>query len=172
MSKHVTWPIWSDFSKVVSSSLDLTTFQGISPRYIYGELRLSRINSIYRLCSRTKNFTTFLRGYEYGYHEYGTFIERNFAWFLTLVVYIGLVLTAMQLGLGTRELENNLAFNRACYGFTVFSIVAPLAVTGSAATVLVVLIPFNARYTFARRAEARRNYASAIDGPTLQRYKH
>jgi hypothetical protein len=47
---------------------------------------------------------------------------------LTAIIYITIVLTAMQVGLASEELMHNRGFNRAAYGFTVFSILAPLIV--------------------------------------------
>jgi hypothetical protein len=85
----------------------------ISPRYPYGKLRLGRVNLIYWVCHRTRSPKTFIRGYLYVYRKYSSFVEQNFAWVLTAIVYITIVLTAMQVGLGTTELQNSISFNRA-----------------------------------------------------------
>lgn len=90
---NTTWECWIKWSRAA--------FERISPRYMYGELRLPRLNLIYRLCTVTTSFTTLIKGYSYGYRNYNTFIIRNFAWLLTVIVYITVVLTAMQVGLGT-----------------------------------------------------------------------
>lgn len=54
-------------------------------------------------------------------------MRDNFGWFALVVVYFGLVLAAMQVGLATTLLASHRSFQRACYGFTVFSIVTLLA---------------------------------------------
>jgi len=77
---------------------------------------------------RRGNSKALIRGYHYGYHQYSTFVERNFAWVLTAIIYITIVLTAMQVGLVTTQLKDNRAFNRSAYGFTVYEILAPLIV--------------------------------------------
>ena len=46
----------------------------------------------------------------------------------TALVYIAIVLTAMQVGLATTKLGHDQAFQQASYGFMVFSILAPLIV--------------------------------------------
>lgn len=49
----------------------------------------------------------------------------------------------MQTGLATDTLQQNEAFRRVSYGFTVFSIVAPLGVLGVAAVVFVAAFVVN-----------------------------
>lgn len=124
----ILWHQWVDFSRTVLRSLYPPDFTKVNPRYSHGELRLGRLDLIYRCCSKTTNMLTLIRGYDYGYHQYSTFVERNFAWVLTATIYLAIVLTAMQVGLATEKLGGNRAFNRASYGFTVFSILAPLIV--------------------------------------------
>ena len=133
LSPKVEWEHWTSFIKpIIKANLDKdkkfdrSSLLHISPRYLYGDLRLARINFIYRFCSATLGITSFFRGYKYGYQQYSTFLERNFAWLAGFTVYIALVLTAMQVGLGTSQLKSNTIFNNASYGFTVFSILGPL----------------------------------------------
>lgn len=172
IAQKIDWAAWSAFSQGVASEINLYTFENLNPRYIYGELRLDRINSIYRFCSRTTSFTTFLRGYQYAYHDYSTFVDRNFAWFLTFIVYVGLVLTAMQVALGTEQLQNNAAFNRASYGFTVFAILEPLIVLCLAGVTLLLLVLFSARCALRKRQQASSAYSALLASERLQSYKH
>ncbi|KAK3935925.1 hypothetical protein QBC46DRAFT_40663 [Diplogelasinospora grovesii] len=119
---EVAWPAWRTFVKQLDTE---HIYQKIDGRFVYGELRLSRLNKIYLLSRRP-----FLRGYMSQWRQYGTFFQDNFAWLASAVVYVGIVLTAMQVGLATKSLADNDAFQSASYGFTVFSIVGPLAATG------------------------------------------
>ena len=119
----------------------------MNPRYRYGELRLTRINWIWALCSRTTSLNAFFRGYSNTNHDFETFFSRNTAWLATAIVYVVLVLTAMQVGLATDRLQNDSGFQRASYGFTVFSIIAPLGAMGMVMLVLVGQVIFNLRYT-------------------------
>lgn len=53
----------------------------------------------------------------------------------------------MQVGLATRQLENNAAFNAASYGFTVFSILVPLFAVAVQAGVSLLLTIYHVRAT-------------------------
>ena len=177
VNNDLTWEQWTTFSKVIFPHIASTNpasalLDGISPRYLYGELRLGRVNLIYRLCLNTRSFKTFIRGYFYGYHTYSSFIEKNFAWVLTVIVYITIVLTAMQVGLGTTELQTSKLFNRASYGFTVFSIMAPLGILLVLLLVLLILIIFNLMYALNKRRATRRKNTNVFDNMALQTYNH
>ncbi|KAI0869824.1 hypothetical protein GGS24DRAFT_477556 [Hypoxylon argillaceum] len=114
---------WHGWRKLVME-LDTEHIYGeIDTRYIYGELRLSRLNKIQYL-------HVAFRGYMASWRRYGDFFYDNFTWLASATVYIAIVLTAMQVGLGTDVLGKNQAFQAASYGFTVFSIVGPLAAVG------------------------------------------
>lgn len=172
VSEDISWDEWSTFSRAAFSHLDFQTLDNVNIRYMYGELRLDRINTIYRLCSKTSSWSTFMRGYRYPYHDYSTFMERNFAWAVTFVVYIGLVLTAMQVGLATGELGSNVAFNRASFGFTVFAIISPLIVGGSWGLATSLLTLYNVSYAIKQRREATLSFRTLLASQTAQKIKH
>jgi hypothetical protein len=46
----------------------------------------------------------------------------------TAIIFAAFVLTAMQVGLATDKLRENADFQRASYGFTVFSLVGPMCI--------------------------------------------
>ncbi|CEF85645.1 unnamed protein product [Fusarium graminearum] len=116
---------WSAWRKAVREILGTSPiYPAIDPRFHYGELRLSRLNKIYFY------WKTPLSGYASRWNQYGSFFHDNFALLASSTVYIAVVLTAMQVGLATEALQNNTAFQSASYGFTIFSIVGPLAATG------------------------------------------
>jgi hypothetical protein len=116
---------WQGWRTLVEQLRTESIYQRINPRFIYGELRLSRLNKIYRLSQRP-----FLRGYMSHWHQYGTFFQENFRWLASATVYIAIVLSAMQVGLATKAVADNVAFHSASYGFAVLSILAPLAAAG------------------------------------------
>jgi len=163
LPEEITWEGWVRFSTAILSNISPESPKDINPRFLYGELRLTRLNLIYRFCSRTVAWSVFVRGYNYGYHQYSTFVQRNFAWFLTVVVYITLVLTAMQVGFATDELKNNAIFSRASYGFTVFAILAPLGLGGTIAIVVAVVFISNLVFTRDRRSKARAKNKDLLD---------
>jgi hypothetical protein len=127
----ITWPWWKDFVSSFYSYIDVNALDQVNKRYHFGDLRLGRINSIYR----TRFFYShFVRGYLYGYNRYVVFFERNFSWILIVFVFFSLVLSAMQVGVSISPLQENRAFLDVSYGFVVFSMVsvgAILVVVGS-----------------------------------------
>ena len=148
----------------MTKRLDYRNMANINIRYRRGELRISRINWIFRFCSRTRNPTTFFRGFLYGYRNYGSFAERNLAWLASATVYTVLVLTAMQVGLATDQLGHSVSFQRASYGFTVFSIISPLIVVVGIFALVLILVVFNWRYTL--KTKKRWDY------PAIKGFKH
>ena len=139
--EEMTWSQWRSIVKALLSSQRCpypTTgspyppAQSINPRYHYGELRLGRLNLIYRFTLRSP-----LEGYLYGYNAYSQFWSTNMKRLAGVFAYIVVVLTAMQVGLDTGKLQNNKSFQRATYGFSAFSILAPLVFLGAVCVVFV-----------------------------------
>lgn len=92
-------------------------------RYVYGELRLDRLDKIYRYLEGD-----LLHGYSplTGSNRYGDYFRKNIAVIGASTVYLVVILSAMSLGRTTTTLKNNEAFEQACYGFAVFAIMLPL----------------------------------------------
>lgn len=115
---------WNDWREWVHEVLESCTYDTINPRFWYGELRLGRLNKIYRY---EKYYI--LRGYSRigAPSTYSELLRDNFGLLAAILGYMAIVLTAMQVGLATSHLGSNLAFQDVSWGFTVFSMVAPLA---------------------------------------------
>ncbi|WEW56740.1 hypothetical protein PRK78_002191 [Emydomyces testavorans] len=120
LPSDLDWAWWKSFVDDVFNHININALDAVNKRYHFGELRLGRINSIYRI---RFFFSHFIRGYLYGYNRYHVFFERNFGWILVIFVYFSLVLSAMQVATGVPGLKDNLEFLNASYGFVVFSIV-------------------------------------------------
>jgi hypothetical protein len=118
---------WGDWQSLVEERLaplvaDIVADRvSCAPRFQFGELRLSRINMIYRYHPAYR-LKYFVRGYLRGNETYKSFLHRNFAWLIAVFAYLTVVLTAMQVGLGTEQLRADTGFNRASFGFATFSI--------------------------------------------------
>jgi hypothetical protein len=138
LPSSITFMQWTRFLEEFLHDIDLQNINYINPRYRYGELRLGRLNMIYRLAWKLR-FKHFMRGYLYGYHDYGTFLQRNFDWLVVVFAYVAIVLTAMQVGLATEHLAQSTMFQEASWGFAVFSIVLPVAGVGSALLIFIIL---------------------------------
>ncbi|KAL7943776.1 hypothetical protein V8C42DRAFT_328423 [Trichoderma barbatum] len=171
ISEDIGWEKWAPFAAAVVSKID-SDLSDINPRYIYGELRLKRLNLIYRFCTKTFKFDRMIRGYEYGYRQYSTYLERNFKWVLTAFIYITVVLAAMQVGLATTKLNGNAVFNRASYAFTMFSILAPIISLLIGGFFIITLVVFNVSYALKRRAESHKEHARAFENLSLEKHKH
>jgi hypothetical protein len=157
----ITWTWWKDFVKdfIGPGNVDINTLAQVNKRYQFGDLRLGRINSIYRI-----RFwhTHFVRGYLYGYNRYGPFFKRNFSWIVTLFVFLGLVLTAMQVGLGLKELSGSESFLKGSLFVVVFSMVLVVAIIGAISLITTMIFVFNmvaALSHAARKQNQRRKLA-------------
>lgn len=137
----MTWPVWRTFCR---EFLEQTSYDAIDPRYWYGELRLGRLNMVYALTQGQ-----FLRGYSTvgSYTTYNEFLLDNITTMAAIFGYIIIVLTAMQVGLASADLSSNDTFQHVSYGFTVFSIVAPLAMVGVILCIAFVIFVSNWRAT-------------------------
>lgn len=133
LPEEVEWPAWGTLVEQLETE---RIYNKIDKRFYYGELRLSRLNIIYRLSLRQ-------RGYMSHWHQYGTFFQDNFAWLASATVYLAIVLTAMQVGLATKALADNDAFQTASYGFTVFSIMGPLGTAALIVLAFCVIFVYN-----------------------------
>jgi hypothetical protein len=123
----LTWPQWKTLISTLSLTLGENIYAKIAPRYIHGELRLSRLDKISRLTGKS-----FAYGFlpETSTSLFSDFYADHFGKLAAALVYVALLLTAMQVGLADVYLVGNDAFQQACYGFAVFAMVAPLVVGG------------------------------------------
>lgn len=128
---------WKSWKLLTSQFLPNHSYSSFNPRYWYGELRLSRLNKIYRV-----KFSP-LRGYSKvaSHAFYVDILRDNFATIAAVLAYVAIALTAMQVGLATEQLGHNGAFQNASYGLTVASILVPLiAIFGVVVGVLVLVV--------------------------------
>jgi hypothetical protein len=131
INRDITWRQWTEFVCRVSQHLGLTNLFMANKRFDYGELRLARLNMIYRLWG-------LMQGYCFlNYHNAETwrpFIEQ----YNNAISAFGLI---------------DDRFQEASFGFTVLSIILPVVMVGFsvfAATSLILLNLF-AVFTFRRR---------------------
>ncbi|RDA86081.1 hypothetical protein CP532_1158 [Ophiocordyceps camponoti-leonardi (nom. inval.)] len=121
-------------------------FSRVADRYEYGELRLFRLNLIYRFAPGM--FPDYLfRGYLYGYNRFSQFFGRNFAWAAGAVLYASVVLAAMQVALGVSAIKDHPSFQGAAYVFSVFTMVAMVFFSAAALGYFVVVFTLNLVYT-------------------------
>ena len=138
--EQVTWSAWVALVKQLDT---MNIYDKIDERFKYGELRLSRLNNIYRLT----RWPLLLKPYMSRWHQYGNFFHDNFTWLASTTVYIVVVLTAMQVGLAADRLKGNRSFQSVSYGFTLFSILGPLVAAVLITVAFLVLFVHNGRAT-------------------------
>lgn len=131
----------------------------VNQRYIYGELRLSRLNQIYYVTRGA-----LLRGYigsagggRSRSISSGGFLRRRAKSLITLFAYVTIVLAAMQVALTTAYARDNRALQRAAYLFALSCIVAPIFFLAATAAVLLALMAY---YTFGALVFRRRRLAA------------
>lgn len=94
-------------------------------RFRGAELRLSRLNIIHGF-TQLPPFDRYLRTWR----NYGSLFRDKLTWLATTTVFVAPALTAMQVGVATDQLMQDLNFMAASYGFTVFSILGPVCAFG------------------------------------------
>ena len=124
------WEPWTEFVHSFTGVINTKSLHQVHRRYQYGELRLSRLNRIYRYSPTTLSLRNLFRGFMTTSSWYQDVFRDNFGWILAPFAILSVTLSAMQVGLGTHQLSNDSAFHAASYGFSVFSLVALAACIG------------------------------------------
>ena len=86
IAKETTWEQWIAFRERTRVE---TANSHVNRRYEYGELRLNRLDIIYRLTGRGLTYFTVHR-------TYNTYFAQYFSLFGTVFVFVATILTAMQ----------------------------------------------------------------------------
>lgn len=126
VSKNMEWPDWVEFLEGFLDNINLEALCDVNKRYKYGELRLSRLNTIYRVIPPAYFLRNFIRGYRSGSTWYNAFFERHFKWMLAVFAILSVFLSALQVGLATM-LQSNRLFQDVSYRFAIASLVAIVA---------------------------------------------
>lgn len=128
---------WARFTADLLGNIDLETLAGVSRRYRYGELRLSRLNSLTRYLVFSSAFAWTPHGVASGYVKtsmrYKSFFEENFGWLVAVFAYLSVLLSALQLAMSTEGLASSRAFQNLSLGIAAAS---TAAVFGSVAIIL------------------------------------
>ena len=110
LPKWFSWRDWLSFAKVLcNNKSSKNAIAQANKRFAYGELRLNRLNHIYRLSPRFRG-QHLSRGYLASYFTYAEFFRAEFAWLLIVFVYGSIVLQALQVGLSTEQLGGSFSF--------------------------------------------------------------
>lgn len=105
--KGVTWKQWATLREAV---LFRTDASDVNKRFKYGELRLHRLDLIYRFTGRGLTYFTVHRTYETYFREYFTLLATAFG-------FAAVILTAMQVLVAINPIPE--ALISVCYRFSI-----------------------------------------------------
>lgn len=94
----IEWTTWCRFARDITNAVSAPQFP-LEKRWRFGELRLTRLNWIYKLTMRRYS-------YFFAYTNYGTYFGRNAQMLLFLFGYSSVLLTAMQVVLVTENVPS------------------------------------------------------------------
>jgi hypothetical protein len=124
MPTDLSWEVWTDFVHSFTDNIDTQSLHQVARRYQYGELRLSRLNRIYRYTITTFSMRSLFRGFMTTSAWYQDLFRNNFGWILAVFAIFSVALSGMQVAMMTDQLSHNSAFHAASFGFAVCSLVA------------------------------------------------
>jgi hypothetical protein len=118
---HVDWPSWCRFMTSIEDIGDAE----VSPRYCYGELRLTRLNLYAPLLLRKFH-------YERIHGQYGEFFARLYGPILFVFAVVSTMLSAMQVALAAEQLATMhwIAIGYVSRWFSVISLLGAAVVSG------------------------------------------
>lgn len=106
----MTWERWSTLAQEICTAIG---DKNINKRYLYGELRMTRLNLLYRALLISS------RGFHHGHTRYASFFRQNFGWLLLAFAYVTVVLAAMQTVLTSSLAAKNFDVQKVSYWFGV-----------------------------------------------------
>ncbi|KAI0155132.1 hypothetical protein GGR57DRAFT_88700 [Xylariaceae sp. FL1272] len=118
----INYESWANFVSELLVSGGLSVTRRMNKRYIYGELRLSRLNHLYRLGAAGFSLRNLVFGFASASTRFPTFFQRNFGWILAVFVYFSVFLSALQVALATERLGTNNAFQSFAFGIAILAI--------------------------------------------------
>lgn len=93
LPKDIAWLDWVQFLDAFLDHVNLVTLGDVSKRYKYGELRLSRLNLLYRLTPLVYTLKNLVRGFRAGSLWYSAFFGRHFRWTLAAFAILSVLLS-------------------------------------------------------------------------------
>jgi hypothetical protein len=165
LSKDIEWANWVEFLDVFLDNINLETLRDVNKRYKYGELRLSRLNAIYRLAPPAHSLHNLVRGFSSMSTWYKAFFERHFKWMLAVFAFFTVLLSALQVGLATTKLQGNETFQKISYGFAITSLIVVVAGVMSILFVWLVLFFYHLLSTWRNDRAVDRRRSTGVSFP-------
>ena len=119
-SENLTWEKWQQFRLSLLNTIKADP-DIINERYLYGELRLSRLNFIYAF----RQFHP--SGYHNAYIQYIPYFSRYFAAAILVFAFASVSLSAMQVAIQVPGIHIPTMLATTCYRFSVAALIAVVA---------------------------------------------
>ncbi|KAF1344924.1 hypothetical protein BDV97DRAFT_362812 [Delphinella strobiligena] len=144
LKKDLDWAAWSAYRRSILDKTGRPDGEDldVTPRYQFGELRLGRLNIVYRLTFRSKVYFTV-------HKEYNTYFQQYFSLFIATCAIVATILTAMQVLEGIQSADKLVV--GVSYWFGVVAMIAILACLAPVLVLFVVLFLWNVAYAFCLR---------------------
>ncbi|KAK5049428.1 hypothetical protein LTR84_004357 [Exophiala bonariae] len=121
---------WTEFTRTILSNLDPHDSNNVATRFRYGELRLNRLDTIYRYSPQDFSISNMLQGFPHALAEsYVPYMDQyNNA--VSAFGVIVIVLSAFNLSLSARSKNPNPDLQQVAYGFAIFAMTLCALITG------------------------------------------
>lgn len=130
INTNVDYRAWTEFTRAVLSSLDPNDMETMEKRFRYGELRLNRLDTIYRYSPQEFSVSSMLQGFPHALSEsYVPYMDQyNNA--VSAFGVIVIILSAFNLSLSAHSKNPDPDLQQAAYGFAIFAITLCALLTG------------------------------------------
>lgn len=136
--KGTKWLDWVNFAQEVRGKLGTDWSAKLNQRYMYGELRRTRLNAIYGI-----GYRRWINAYHKIPTNYSHWVNDNFAWMLLIFAYASIFLSAMQVVLATTDGQKYFAIQKSSYEFSVAVLIAAAAAVAAILGATIGIIVFN-----------------------------
>ncbi|KIW55044.1 hypothetical protein PV05_07361 [Exophiala xenobiotica] len=164
INENLDYRAWTEFTRTILSILDHNDFDTMEKRFRYGELRLNRLDVIYRYSPQEFSVSSMLQGFPHALTEsYVPYMDQyNNA--VSAFGVIVIILSAFNLSLSAHSKSPDPDLQQAAYGFAVFAMILCALVTG-----LFIVLP-TARYTWQNLTDGKLTTKSDADSLDSENY--
>jgi len=130
ITSNLDYRAWTEFTRTTLSILDPDDFDTMEKRFRYGELRLNRLDTIYRYSPQDLSISSMLQGFPHALTEsYVPYMDQyNNA--VSAFGIIVIILSAFNLSLSAHSKSPDPDLQQAAYGFAISAMVLCALLTG------------------------------------------
>ncbi|EXA28593.1 hypothetical protein FOVG_19810 [Fusarium oxysporum f. sp. pisi HDV247] len=130
INENLDYRAWSEFARIILPNLNPKDSNIMDKRFQYGELRLNRLDTIYRYSPYKFSISSILQGFPHALTEsYVPYMDQyNNA--VSAFGIIVIILSAFNLSLASHSKSPDPDLQQAAYGFSIFAMILCAALTG------------------------------------------